>query len=578
MPNDIFSLFDRHWIPVLRASGAPDTIRPADITSCIGDDPVVAIAWGRPDLDAATREFLIGLLATACGVDARDRLRAWFNNPPAPKALDAAFAPLAPAFILDGSGPRFQQDLDPLGEERVPVSQLFIEAPGDNTVRKNLDHFVHRGGIEPLSRAGATITLHCLQTFAPAGGAGNRVSLRGGGPLTTLLAPGTDQNAGPASPLWRTLWLNVLPAEGENDDPPPHLDLARIFPWLAPTRVSDKGLVTTPEDVDRLQSYWGMPRRIRLDFEPNVDKRACSLTGIVDDVIVRTYRRWPHGTSYAAWKHPLSPHYRVKGSSTEWLPLHGQPGRIGYRHWVGLVVADTESLREPAKAVVVAHKRLEHKNVPQSMRFGARLLASGYDMDNMKARDFIESEMPLHLVREELFQDYSHTVEAMVAGARDAAFILRVSVRQALFGDNAPGDGGKIADARERFWDRTEPMFGEILAPLAHKLETGDAASDPAIRKDACEQWLRQIRRTAENLFDELVPQTDFDIFDFKTLERRIEARRALRTALRGYGKFGQALFKSLHLRPPEPAKPGRKSDPVNPRAKSPRGKKATAA
>ena len=153
MSDDIFSLLDRPWIPVRRLSGQHDTIRPAEITSRIGEDPVVAIAWSRPDLDAATRELLIGLLATACGVDARDRWRAWVNDPPAPEALEAAFAPLAPAFALDGNGPRFQQDLDPLGDEQVPVSQLLIEAPGGNAVKKNLDHFVHRGGVDTLSRA-----------------------------------------------------------------------------------------------------------------------------------------------------------------------------------------------------------------------------------------------------------------------------------------------------------------------------------------------------------------------------------------------------------------------------------------
>ena len=81
-----------------------------------------------------------------------------------------------------------------------------------------------------------------------------------------------------------------MPAGGEDGDPAPRLDLPRIFPWLAPTRVSAEGVTTTPQDVDELQQYWGMPRRIRLDFEPNVDRRACDLTGIIDDVIVCTYR------------------------------------------------------------------------------------------------------------------------------------------------------------------------------------------------------------------------------------------------------------------------------------------------
>jgi CRISPR system Cascade subunit CasA len=150
-------------------------------------------------------------------------------------------------------------------------------------------------------------------------------------------------------------------------------------------------------------------------------------------------------------------------------------------------------------------------------------------------------------------------------------------VRQALFGDDAPSDGGKIADARERFWDRTEPMFGDLLAPLARRLEESDEESGRVIRLAAREEWLKELQRTTETLFDELVPQTDFDLFDIKILERRVEARRALRGAMRGYGKFGQALFKSLQLPTPEPAKSGGKSDPANPQVSKPRRKKATA-
>src|SRR4051812_10923579 len=106
---DIFSLLARDWIPVLRHKGGRTWIRPADITAGIDDDPVVAIAWGRPDFDAATRELLIGLLATACRVEARDGWRKWFNAPPRPQTLDAAFACFAEAFVLDGPDARFGQ-------------------------------------------------------------------------------------------------------------------------------------------------------------------------------------------------------------------------------------------------------------------------------------------------------------------------------------------------------------------------------------------------------------------------------------------------------------------------------------
>jgi CRISPR-associated protein Cse1 (CRISPR_cse1) len=77
--------------------------------------------------------------------------------------------------------------------------------------------------------------------------------------------------------------------------------LPRIFPWLAPTRLSNKGgRNTTPEDVDWRQVFFGMPRRIRLNLEQNVDRTPCDLTGAIEDVIVRTYRTLPHGANYEA--------------------------------------------------------------------------------------------------------------------------------------------------------------------------------------------------------------------------------------------------------------------------------------
>ncbi len=74
-----------------------------------------------------------------------------------------------------------------------------------------------------LGLPAATIALFALQTFAPAGGAGHRTSLRGNGPLTTLASPGEEER------LWHRLWLDVpQPASPVRDD------LTRVFPWLAP--------------------------------------------------------------------------------------------------------------------------------------------------------------------------------------------------------------------------------------------------------------------------------------------------------------------------------------------------------
>ncbi|PIK71840.1 type I-E CRISPR-associated protein Cse1/CasA [Methylobacterium frigidaeris] len=542
-----FSLLTEAWIPVLRANGKPDVIRPAAITDDIEKSPVVAPAWGRADFDAATREFWIGLLAAACGARAgEDEWPAWFDAPPSPAELDAAFGPLARAFVLDGDGPRFGQDVEDFAGEAVPVSQLLIEAPGANTVRRNLDHFVRRGGVETLSRAGAAMALFTLQTYAPSGGAGHRVSVRGGGPLTTLLipgaspSPGQDRRTAPV-PLWRSLWLAVPRPEDGPVVP------ERVFPWLVPTRVSDKGRTTTRDDVDPLQAFWGMPRRIRLVLEANPEGRPCDLTGRVDPVVVRSYRTRPHGTSYAGFAHPLSPHYSTK-EGEPWLPVHGQPGRIGYRHWVGLVVGDDEdkTARKAAAAVHDGLKRLLNHDDFKA-RLGTRLIAAGYDMDNMKARDFVESEMPLHLVGETEFRSYDHTVRRMVRGAFDAEFILRVSLKQAL----ALEKGGLLDLGRGRFWERTEAAFGRRLGGLAEALPqaglTGDIPHRPTL-----EQWLGVLQRSTITVFDELAPIKDLVEVRESVATTRVKARIDLGWAMYGYGKLGQNLYKALDLSPPE--------------------------
>jgi CRISPR system Cascade subunit CasA len=240
------------WLPAERRHSGRALIRPAQITEAMQDDPVIGIDWPRPDFRIASLEFLIGLLATACPPANHDAwLDGWFE-PPTPETLDAAFASVSHAFTLDGDGPRFLQDFEDLVADAEPIERLLIDTPGANAVRNNTDLLVRRGRAAALGRSAAAIVLFTFQSWAPAGGAGNRTGLRGGGPLTTLVVPG-DRPA-----LWHTLWANV-PCGAR----PPAAELPRVFPWLAPTILSEGAHVVTPETAHPLQCWWGMPRRIR---------------------------------------------------------------------------------------------------------------------------------------------------------------------------------------------------------------------------------------------------------------------------------------------------------------------------
>jgi CRISPR system Cascade subunit CasA len=551
------NLVGDRWLPVRRASGRIETIRPAEITSRIDTDPVVAIASPRPDFDRALIEFLIGLPAVARPpIDAAD----WsdtYRAPPSPDDLSAAFAPHTGAFSLDGDGPRFMQDHEDFDGDEVPIAQLLIDMPGSNTLRNNADHFVKRGQVAVLSRPAAAMLLFTLQTYAPSGGAGHRTSLRGGGPLTTLVAPGIG--GGKPATLWQIVWANVP------DRDAPAAPSPTIFPWLGPTRVSDgKDKVTTPQIVDPLQAFWGMPRRIRLNFTANPDRLACDLTGIVDEVIVATYRTRPWGTNYEGWVHPLSPYYRQKSADPQLFPVHGQPGGIGWRDYLGLVASNAlgdEATRLPAACVRLFRER-RGRRVAGGGAY--RLIAFGYDMDNMKARGWTEAEMPLWIAPNEALQDaLDRFARTLVAAADIVRGALKRTIRSALLGgDDDRGDWSRID---ERFWSETEADFYRAIAAPSSSGSSSGGELTPIRHAE----FFERLKAAAFRIFDEEVSTDTLAEADLRSVTDAsgvvriinpvVEARRSLRAVLSGYRKEGQTLFGILGLDPPEAVTAGRK-------------------
>jgi len=546
----VLNLITDSWIPVMRQHSGRDTISVPQLTEAWASDPVIAVDWPRADFRIATLELLTGLLTTACPPEDSN---AWLDRwevPPDPVALAAAFAPYAHAFNLDGDGPRFGQDLEDLVSGAEPVERLLIEAPGDSTVRKNTDLLVRRGQASALGRPAAAIALYTFQSWAPAGGAGNRTGLRGGGPLSTFVLPGARPS------LWHLLWANVPLGE-----PPDAADLPRIFPWLAPTLTSGNARVVTPATAHPLQAWWGMPRRIRLDFVACDSALPCDLTGDPDSVQVPSWRQRPQGANYIGWGdvHPLTPRYRIK-PNTEILPLHPQPGGIGYRHWLGLVVGELDGLRVPAPTVTTwrdGRARGVWGRGGDALHTRDRLLAAGYDMDNMKARGFVESELPMPAIVDAVVrQRVDHLARQLVRAADLAASVLRRAVRDALFsaGASVKLDWEMLSAVREQLWDTTEASFHDALAREAAR-PSDEPGTEPS-------RWLVGLQSQALALFDAaaplgadgaILPRSD------EGIRRLLRARRALGLALSGYGKDGAALLDALGL-PPRDIKPARKA------------------
>ena len=483
------NLITDSWIPAFR-EGETVAIRPDQIAEA----GVSALAWQRPDFNLACLELLVGLVSMA---DPPSDGAEWLSRLYQPDAgrLRDALAPFAPSFSLDGDGPRFLQDLEPL--ERAaktsdfrPVDMLFIDSAGDAAVRKNADLMVKRNRFSRLAPGVAAMALYTLQAFAPAGGAGIRTSMRGGGPLVTLVHP-LAQESGQFA-LWRLIVANVrtgLPLTAR--------EAGNALPWLRPTRTSEKGQTLIPSDSHPLEAYFGMPRRLRLVF------RDGHVTGVVQR---------PYGTNYAAWKHPLTPYYRKTAQDPEWLPVHPRPGRLSYRNWVGVTLqssGDNVGTRRAAKIVQ------DLGNRPPSRTVECEIMAGGWSMDNMKPVDFFLDRYPAFPGMDD---DGEDRVRRLVEAANTASGALRTALQKAC------QMGGTSAGAvLEEFFAVTEAEFTASVGAIVR-----DKNGDTEIE----EKWYGTLRERAERMFEDRMTTGLADL-DVSAIEKRVVARRKFLGVLR---------------------------------------------
>ncbi len=456
-----YNLIRESWIPVRRRNGERERIAPWQITANHDGNPVIALDAPRPDFSGALIQFLIGLVQTVAPPKEEEAWFLLYENPPSPEPLQELFKRVEGAFNLDGDGPRFMQDFEPLAGKEHGIGKLLIETPGEETERENTDHFNKRGKIFGLCLPCTASALFTLQTNGPEGGRGILTGLRGGGPLSTVVLGDT---------LWETIWINVLEEQrflGACGNPDKQ-GIADRFPWMAPTRTSERGLKTTPFDVHPAQLYWGMPRRIRLDTI-GMGRGVCDVCGKeAEDRLGRFYTR-PQGTDfYGAWRHPLTP---IRRTAETVLPIHCRPGGISYRHWMGIVQEDKEEDREPALVVHVFHyDRQEY--LPRKL---FRLWAFGYDLKQMKARCWYESTMPLFHIPQSIRNEFEGHVAVLVKAANEIGKNTRWCLEKAWFKESKKPKKTRrdMSYVDAFFCQGTENDFFSALGSLREELGAG---------------------------------------------------------------------------------------------------------
>ncbi|KXS36368.1 MAG: hypothetical protein AWU55_3013 [Halomonadaceae bacterium T82-2] len=535
-------LLTADWLPFRTRDGAIDYRSP----TAVADPEVVDLALPRADFQGAAYQFLIGLLQTALPPQDHGDWLDRFLEPPSVADLEAAFAPFSDAFELDGDGPRFMQDLDPLDDvKEATVSGLLIDAPGANGIKNNTDFFVKRGRVEVMCEDCAALALFTMQINAPAGGAGIRVGLRGGGPLTTLALPESAE----ASLLSR-LWLNVvtpraLTRSGQSWQAP-RVDDDSLFLWMAPTRVSDKkGTEVLPESMHPLHPYWSMPRRFRLLIEDEPCR--CDVCGRETERRVRRIRGKKQGANYdGPWLHPLTPYRRdPKKPSEPPLSTKGQPGGLGYQHWSNLVLHDADGSGALPALAVQDYVSQKVRAVDEERRAGeevdalfkhVRLWAFGYDMDNMKPRGWYSVEMPLVAVPPAQQERLRAWVQQFTDLARQVAWMVRTQVKNAWF-DRPSEAKGDMSHLDLAFYDATRHAFFRALLEFQDALEATEAS--PQLPSEVAERWYRTLKREGLALFEEQALSGAPEAADLK---RATAARRQLQGFLAGRSKGSKVI------------------------------------
>lgn len=487
-----FNLIEKQWIPVLRRDGTPDMIAPHEVTDRFAENPVVSLNAPRPDFNGALVQFLIGLVQTVAAPQSGTEWRKRLTEPPTAEELKNKFDSVRHAFELAGDGPRFMQDFENIKAADGGVGGLLVETPGENALVNNTDHFVKRNNVERLCPVCCATALFAFQTNSPSGGPGYMTSLRGGGPLTTLVIGDRNHET-----LWQLVYLNVLEQGKFNNicGNPGLLEGKQTFPWLGETKKGRRkkgesyyGEDTVPEDAHPATMFWAMPRRIRLNFDV-LSSGHCEVCGTSSENLISSYKELPGGASYNKWLHPLSPHYEqtTKGV-TSILPVHAQPGGLSYRHWLGLVIQDGNDKKMPARILHEFYGRWK-----SNWQF--RLWAFGFDMDNMKARCWYESTMPLLCSEETIRVKYEESVAGMIKAATEVLSNTRGAVKKAWF--RRSGDvKGDTSFIDSTFWQQTESAFYWVIRDLLGALEKGDETLTQS------NMWLSVLCNQSIRLFD----------------------------------------------------------------------------
>lgn len=507
----ILNLLTSKWLEVKRLDGSKEIIAIKEINNDWENNPIISLNFPRPDWNAAVLEFIIGVFFLSMAPKNTEDWGIAFENPPNSDEIEAKLAPFAQYFDFDGEGTCAFQDFDDLSNAEIkPLSGLLIDAVGENAIRNNSDLFIKRNETFYLCLEYAAAALITLQTYAPAGGAGHRTSMRGGGPLTTLIKPiRLSKNY---CIIWDAIWANV-PEKPEEDK----LVFEKALPWLASTIVSPNGEKVIEEGNPKALSFFATPRRIRMEFSEEVK---CSVSGKQGKSAIG-FKTQNYGANYLHWIHPLSPYREDKKEGL--LPLHPNAGQSDYGDWLAWWGA------KGVAALVIREWQKRKDKIRRKLFHPEQIIALGYDLDNAKARQWIEVEIPFLPLYGTNSQAKNLVAEVtkLVGSTDETSRKLLYYAKIAIYGlktdagyknpDNLPMDTFK--EIGDSLWNKTEAQFRSIIDEAQELILNDMETTELRIK------WRDFLKKSAGDIFEDSI---DIDGLCVENPHRVLWARKHL--------------------------------------------------
>lgn len=425
-----------------------------------------SIAARRDDTELATIQLLAAIAQCLHTPSDNAALRRLVAAPLASDVYDEASRLRADWFELNHAEKPFMQSRGVEAKEVTPVQKLFPGLPEGN----NHAFFNDAGEIGTACAPCVAVALFHQASNCPSFGGGFKGSLRGGSPITTLVAGST---------LRETVWRNVLT---ENHLAKLSVDARTVdLPtWVNPIV---RGATLVAGSIGIVRGLFWQPARIEIVWEEG--SRRCDACGLVSDLVSSGFRKEKFSyTLDGLWSHPHGPRVvKLEGSKLTEYYRSFTTEAPPWTHLAGLVAEQDPGKSRPG-------------SVPAPVVSQALDADSGVDTMALLVGGYRNNQASIIERRHEVFRlqagwnEHVADIERIVELALDVRQALRTAVKR--FGDGV-GVASLAGLASNTFYADSEPQIRETF----RRLEWSQVATTKA-------SLFVGLRRLSRRIFEDL--------------------------------------------------------------------------